>query len=508
MNGLILQGQPVPGWGFVNLLYPMTAGGCLVCLMAGVLKPRFRSAWLLAYIIPFCIHVVMAMIIGWEPGSMWQVPGTWLPWYLGGLIAVSCIFYKGPMTARVYLCVTFYTLYLLVIQLLEHTGNSLFQLALDVKLPFTGSHRPVPVFYSCPLFGWIPFPEDAARGSMYNAIFWMALGGACILLALSCRYLWRKIRKRTWNLKWKELAFLLLPDITGISFYIFMSFVRQMLFEEKAVDLAARFGPGIYLLIPALTLAALGAILYSCDIYEQILAFGQEKGRLLMLESQVQQMEGHIQDIEQLYTGIRSMKHDMQNYLFDIKSLLNSRGIRVEDEKEGLGVYFSGIGKTLNELDYTYHTGNPVTDVVVNGKYRQARHHGIGFECSFLFPAQYGISAFDISIILNNALNNALEACERLRVKKPDAVLQIRLEAYCRNNMFLIEIDNTFDGVLRYEEKGYLLVTRKENSFEHGLGFQNICQCADKYLGAVEHRYSENRFYLTVMLQRVSEKQI
>lgn len=43
-------------------------------------------------------------------------------------------------------------------------------------------------------------------------------------------------------------------------------------------------------------------------------------------------MQAHIREIEQLYTGVRSMRHDMQNYLFDIKSLLAAQGVSVEGE--------------------------------------------------------------------------------------------------------------------------------------------------------------------------------
>lgn len=117
-----------------------------------------------------------------------------------------------------------------------------------------------------------------------------------------------------------------------------------------------------------------------------------------------------------------------------------------------------------------------------------------------------GISAFDISIILNNSLNNALEACENLKELKPEEPLSISIEAYCKNNMFFIEVINTFDGMIRYEKKDDILLTRKENYFEHGLGFQNIRKCAEKYLGSAEYSYEAKQFCVTVMLQKVWEK--
>lgn len=490
-------------WGLLNLLYPAAAGVGLNLLLNRLLKPRFGRPWLTAAAIPFLIHLATAMVIGWEPGLQWSVPGTWLLWYPVFLLLLCSVFYKGPAAAKLYLAVTFCTFYLLTMQTMEHLGYILFQMALHAELPPGDRELPVLIFYTCPFFTGLPYPDSFLRAVLYNSVFFISLAVACVLILISSRCLAVKLKRRTWEMKWKEVVFLLLPAGAGISFYIFINFIKQVLFETAAVELVKWYGPAFYLLIPALTLGLMAAVLYSCDIYEQLLVFGEEKGKADMLENQVEQMEGHIQDIERLYTGIRSMKHDMQNYLFDIRSLLSSRGIRVEDDPEGLGAYFSGIGEALDRMNAVYHTGNPVTDVVINEKYRQARSLGAQFTCSFRFPEAYRISAFDISIILNNALNNALEACERLKEKNPEAPLSIQIEAYCKNNVFLMEITNTFDGILKHAERERFLMTRKEDPFEHGLGFQNIRRCAEKYFGTADYRYSEDRFYLTVMLQRV-----
>lgn len=498
-NNLISADIVSSPWGAVNLVYPVIAGACLVYLLRCILGPRFKWPLLTAGILPFSLHLLAAAAMGWDPGIL-------LAGYLAVLAAVCGVFYKGPVAAKVYLSVTFCVFYLLGIQAMEHIGYGLFQQFLKTELPPLGNRLPVLIFYTCPLFYNLPYPDGVSRAVVYNVIFLLSISLSSLFLMTSVRYLVRKLKGRIWDMRRKELVFLLLPDGAGLSFYIFMTFIRQLLFETEAVDLAGRYGRWFYLIIPALTFAFQFAILYSCDIYERLLLFGEEKGRSDMLENQVKQMEDHIKDIEQLYTGIRSMKHDMKNYLFDIKSLLRARGIRVEEDADGLGAYFSGIGKAMEQMDAAYHTGNPVTDVVINGKYSQAKQQGIRFSCSFHFPEAYGISAFDVSIILNNSLNNALEACEKLKEQRPKQELTVSVEAYCRNNMFFIEVENTFDGVLRYEENGHILLTRKENAFEHGLGFQNIRQCAEKYLGAAEYRYSADKFHLTVMLQRVWEK--
>lgn len=499
-ENLIAQGKAASSWGFVNLLYPVVTSLCVIYLHNSFLKPRFKYPCVSAGALPFILHLFTAVLIGWGPKqpqfSYWHLG------YLAFLMVLSCFFYRGRLTAKIYLTVIFFTFHLLSLLLFEHTSYSLIKLAARLEFSDTAKKMPELVFYTCPVFDRLPYPGSFFQAVMHNLIYFLALSGTCLLLVLSSRYLAKRLRKRTWEMEWKELVFLLIPAAVGDLFYIFITFVKPFLFEPMAVNRAESYGSILYVIIPLLVVAFLFAVLYSWNIYEQIIVAGEERGKAAMLESEVEQLTKHIQDMEQLYEGIRSMKHDMTNYLFDIKSLLSARGISVDDDKEGLGAYFSGIGGTLERFNYSFYTGNPVTDVIINGKFQQALQLGIDFSSSFYFPKGFGISVFDISVILNNALNNALEACENLKESKPEEPLSVSIDAYCRNNLFFIEIVNTFDGRIKYEKKDNILVTRKENAFEHGLGFQNIRKCAEKYLGLAEFCYDAKRFSVTVMLQK------
>ena len=108
------------------------------------------------------------------------------------------------------------------------------------------------------------------------------------------------------------------------------------------------------------------------------------------------------------------------------------------------------------------------------------------------------IDAFDLSIILNNALDNALEACKRQKEGKKF----MELKAYRRENMFFIILKNSFDGSLNRDKEGGRLRTTKTDAGEHGLGLRNIEMCAEKYYGKAESTVRDKEFELAVMLQR------
>ena len=169
----------------------------------------------------------------------------------------------------------------------------------------------------------------------------------CVILALSSIKLARCMKNSLDSIHKKELLFLLMPSFTGLIVYLFLEIEKKFLFFQVAVDWATKYGVVLYLLIPLLLLSALMGILFAYDIYRQLMEYIEEKGRAVILEQEMGQIQNHIGEIEQLYTGIRSVKHDMQNYLFDIKSLLAVEGIAVEEGDSELGNYLAGIGKSL-----------------------------------------------------------------------------------------------------------------------------------------------------------------
>ena len=83
-------------------------------------------------------------------------------------------------------------------------------------------------------------------------------------------------------------------------------------------------------------------------------------------------------------------------------------------------------------------TGNAVTDVIVNDKQKAAEKQGIRFRSDFVYPASDRYNAYDIAIIVNNLLQNALEACGRMASGEK----YISLSGSRKNRFFLISVPN------------------------------------------------------------------
>lgn len=484
----------------LSFLFPAVAGICLVCLLARCLKPRLRIPhWISSSLLTGLSFLVFYR--GWQnflPDSLSPLLPVLDMVLLFGLLTLFC---RGRISKRIYLSITFLALYELCSVLYLYGKQFLEKLCGYFHVSTSPSLFPV--------YSWVVNPGEASwRMTITVGVDW----AGCLMLLLSCIILILSVRKLTRfapgeeeGIPRNELLFLLSPAFTGIVFFTFINVSRSLLVNPAFLKWTARGNPffdlSLYFLIFFVAATTILCILYAYNIYQKLIASMQDKQRAALLASQVDQMQAHIREIEQLYTGVRSMRHDMQNYLFDIKSLLAAQGVSVEGEGELAG-YFSGIGTALDALNFYFHTGNPVTDVVLNGKYQQAKSMGIQFDSEFLFPSDYGIDVFDLSIILNNALNNALEACEVLSGSEPEAERFISVTSYCKNNMFLIEVKNSFDGTVCVTEDGGLK-SRKQDTHRHGLGFQNIVRCVDKYLGSADYTCCDRTFTLIVMLQKI-----
>ena len=191
------------------------------------------------------------------------------------------------------------------------------------------------------------------------------------------------------------------------------------------------------------------------------------------------------------------MKHDMKNYIADIDALMKT-GTQNQSGQEALRQYLDSLQTAVEQLDMKHNTGNPVTDVILQRYMRLCQENAIDFKADFIFPADMNIDAFDISIIINNALDNALEACKR----QENGSKYIKLTAYRKENMFFIIVKNSFDGRLSQDGTSGRLCTSKQDSKNHGLGLRNIEVCAEKYYGRTESLVEDKEFELAVMLQK------
>ena len=100
--------------------------------------------------------------------------------------------------------------------------------------------------------------------------------------------------------------------------------------------------------------------------------------------------------------------------------------------------------------------------------------------------------------VLGNALDNAIEACDRVSEKERLVKIFMKVE---RKDLF-IEIKNRYDGTIFKAQDGRL-ISRKENPQEHGMGLRIMHELLEHADGNVETMWDEHVFTLRVMIYHV-----
>ena len=295
------------------------------------------------------------------------------------------------------------------------------------------------------------------------------------------------------------VRFLMLVPVIGMAFDVLW---RVTFYYQRGAEiefLYDRHG-SMYVVVPVIAVLCLTGIVLSRKIYSELIRSEEQKNKLLFYKQQLSDMTDHVRELEQLYDGIKGMRHDINNYVADMEQLLEAGTgeLYISDRiRQEAGRYLQSMQRAASELSFRFSTGNPVMDVILNRKGQICTQENISLDGELLYPTKLGIEAFDLGILLNNALDNAIEACRRV---SEDEHREIRFTGYAKGRMFFLVVENTYDkAVVRIDENG--LRTTKADEEIHGLGMSNMRSCVEKYYGTMQYELGEAMFILTIMLQ-------
>lgn len=313
----------------------------------------------------------------------------------------------------------------------------------------------------------------------------------CLLMygAVKCM-LWAYGRRRE-HMNAGEFLLLAMPSIFGLVAYGMLRFYNDIYQRDTGQSPWNLYGSYDWITILYSVLCFV-TLLVTVYVFRQWKNVQEADKKREVFSRQVQDLESHITEVERLYRDMRKLRHDMGNHLMTLERLYD-RGSYEEAEK-----YAGELRKEVQDISLYAASGNPVTDVIISGKKRQMEEKGIVFDCDFHYPQNKKVNAFDISIILQNALSNAIEAVEK------ENTAHISVTSYFVKNMYMIEVANTYTGELLLDEQSGLPMTSKTGD-GHGFGLENIRQAAHKYFGDMEigkEMYAgEECCVLRVMLQ-------
>ena len=315
------------------------------------------------------------------------------------------------------------------------------------------------------------------------------------LLSIYLFLISRKFVNKDYLLQVQENIFLVLPCVAALCISVTIKMMITSV-ENGMTVIIYDTVPATRFWIPVICVLLLSAIVASVILFQKLVQYNEETGKRAILENQVWQMQKEIVEIQDIYTDMRGLRHDMRSHIANISLLVKNVAGSVNEELES---YIGKMEETVSKLDFTYQTGNPITDIIIHQKGQEAEKKQIQFKVDFAYPPNLLIDIYDIAVILNNALENAIEACRKTEGNK-----QIKLHSYVKGSLFFIEVENDFSEDIIIEKESGLPVSSKESGKLHGIGISNIQRCAKKYKGDIDIEISDTdgrkKFSLTVMM--------
>ena len=283
----------------------------------------------------------------------------------------------------------------------------------------------------------------------------------------------------------KEMVMLIIPSLVGVTGYGILQYYLMIYERDTGKNLIDTYGfyGALSFLHYLISIVAILVVIVMFQNWKEMQE--EQRGQELVL-NQISDMKKHIGEVEKLYRDIRSMRHDMGNHIQTLEHLVAHNNM--DDATE----YLEHLKNEWDEVSPEIKTGSPVIDVILMEKLREAKERQIRFLSDFHYPHNTKLNAFDLSEIMNNALNNCME-----NVSGDDPYISI--SSFRKNSIFMITIKNSFGGQLNFGDSDLPETTKSGR--EHGIGLNNIRRVARMYMGDISLEQGNEEVILSIMMQ-------
>ncbi len=203
-------------------------------------------------------------------------------------------------------------------------------------------------------------------------------------------------------------------------------------------------------------------------------------------EKQVEHLHEYYKELSAKNLELRRFRHDVNNFMIALHGLIENK------EYEDALVYLEHIDGIQKSTVNQYNSGNIVADSLLEAKQGRAKEHQIDVEFSGVIPSS-GIRELDISIILSNLLDNAIEACEKMDGKK-----KIEVKSMFKHQIWTLKVSNPVQEKVKI--RGNQIATNKKNQNRHGFGLLNVERSVKKYDGQFNLACTSHQFDAQVVM--------
>lgn len=212
-------------------------------------------------------------------------------------------------------------------------------------------------------------------------------------------------------------------------------------------------------------------------IYEYSIKNTKELYELKTIQHQEEQDKKYFEIIEQSNKDMRVFSHDIKNHLLQIRNL---------DNIDSVYKYVDKLYPNIEKFTHTGISKNKMLDLIISKYSKLCESKEINFYVDVKTSNLLYIDDVDLSTLMNNLLDNAVEAAE----KSNNAFVQLKI--FSKNNMYDGLLIKNSCSVSPKSESGALR-TIKFDKKSHGIGIKSVKKIIKKYNAIYDWKYDEQQ---------------
>ncbi|MDD6037344.1 MAG: GHKL domain-containing protein [bacterium] len=202
---------------------------------------------------------------------------------------------------------------------------------------------------------------------------------------------------------------------------------------------------------------------------------------------QLNQAVREIDALRQSQALARQYRHDMRHHLQYVSACMENG--QLQQAKD----YITGICKEIEAQKVKQYCENETANLILSAFDGRAQKAGIQMNVRGAIPSFITVSDSDLCVLLSNALENALHACEPLAAAKENCIIDVQF--YYKESRLFLQIENPCGDQIPFENG--VPVSHEPG---HGIGVKSICAIVERYGGIYTFLKNDHQFILRLSL--------
>lgn len=206
-----------------------------------------------------------------------------------------------------------------------------------------------------------------------------------------------------------------------------------------------------------------------------------------ILNLQTEQAVREIEALRESQKKVSTYRHDMRHHMQYLSFCIENGQLKQAQD------YIQEIYSEIEANKVTFFCENEAANLIFSAFARRAGESGILMQVRAKLPRMISVSETDLCVLLSNALENALHACQKQREKGLAGTIEVSM--YEKGGKIFLELINSCDENIAFD--GGIPVTDIPG---HGIGMRSICAIVEQFDGIYSFSAGDGQFMLRIVV--------